>query len=161
MTTRVTIQFAAPATARPGDVVVLHSNAGVDGDPIDWETPHDATQHPLCPDRAGLYGYGHGSFGHSPFGRAGAQGTPGYGHGLFGHGAYGHGTTVVTASIAISGCGEFLFAFAAYDAAGNLHEGSPEELAVSIHQPPEPPLTAPRLTDYALATGVMTWEISA
>ena len=66
--------------------------------------------------------------------------APGWGHLPWGHFPWGCGTALIQAKHRVDRCGDYNFAFACYDALGNLHEGTPEEATVVVHiAPPAPP----------------------
>jgi len=133
----VTIQHVVPAGYTPDDYLLLHGNGG-EGD-IDWNDPVSPEKHSLFPDGAGIYGFGHAPFGHHRFGHGHSMRTAGFGHLPFGHHPFGHGTAIIIAKVEVDACGHHKFAFAAYDKAGNLHVGTPDEVITYIHLPPAAP----------------------
>jgi len=137
MSAIVTLQFVVSIGYADGDYVVLHGNGG--SGEIDWETPLSTHQYDLFPDGAGIYGFGLAPFGRHRFGRAQSRSSPGFGRLPFGRHPFGLGTSVITITHKVDYCGDYKFALACYDAAGNLHEGSPVELDVPIHIAPPAP----------------------
>ena len=133
----VTMQHVVPAGRTPGDYLKLHSNGG-SGD-VDWNDPVDEAIYPMFPNGAGIYGFGHAPFGHHRFGHGHSMRTPGFGHMPFGRHPFGHGSAIITAKTVVTDCGDHSFAFAAYDEAGNLHTGTPDQVNVPIHLQPDPP----------------------
>lgn len=155
MTASITIKFSVPIGYIPGDYAMLFSNGGA-GD-IDWNSPVNAAVYPLFPNGAGLLGFGHAPFGHHRFGHGHDQLTAGFGHAPFGHTPFGHGTAIIEASVRVTECGSYTYAFGCYDAAGNLHQGSPEEATANVHIASPPPT---RLTkdSYNKTTDVLTLD---
>ena len=134
----VTIRLAVPLGHRPGDYCLLHSNNG-SGD-VDFDSPHSTKHIPLMPNGAGNYGFGEGPFGMFPFGGPYQKNiTRGFGELPFGMFPFGIGTILIEENVHITDCGDWKFALVAYDKLGNVHEGTPNEVAVSVHvAPPKP-----------------------
>ena len=155
---RVTVNLTVPTGYAPGDYVKLCSNGG-SGD-IDYDNPISNSPLPLFPDGRGLLGKGHAPKGHCRKGHAFSNNVPGKGQLPKGHFPKGHGTIVIETEVDIESCGDYLFAYAAYDPAGNLHQGSPQELPVYIHQAPNPP-TKVKLTSYNATTDILVLAVTA
>ena len=138
MPARITVSFVVPTGYVPGDYAVLHGdNAGGEG--IDWDTPLTGRQLPLFPGGLGIHGWGHAPWGHFPWGHAFSDGPLGWGHLPWGHFPWGYGTAIVEDYIDVTACGVYTVAFACYDSLGNLHEGTPDQTAASVHISPPPP----------------------
>ena len=152
----VTIQYVVPAGYTPDDYLLLHGNSG-EGD-IDWDTPLSSTRYPLFPGGAGIYGFGHAPFGRHRFGHGHSMRTPGFGHLPFGHHPFGHGTAIIIVKVEVNECGHYKFAFAAYDKAGNLHVGTPDEVVTYIHLPPDAPSRLKK-NSYNKATDVLVLDV--
>ena len=133
----ITVKFTVPSGYQPGDYVQLYGNGG-SGD-IDWNTPVDNNKYNLFPDGAGIYGWGHMPWGHFFWGHAYCTGTPGWGHMPWGHFPWGYGAVTIQAQAEVSECGDYKFGFKCFDKLGNLHTGTPEEVAVYIHIAPDAP----------------------
>lgn len=156
---RVTISLAVPAGYKDGDHAQLHSNGGgIPASEIDWNNPVSSRQIPLFPGGAGIYGYGHAPYGNFAYGHPWSMRAVGYGHLPYGHFPYGHGTALLAITDRVTDCGDFIYAFAAYDKAGNAHEGTPDQAALSIHIPPNPPAGLTKAT-YDKATGLLTLSV--
>ena len=137
MPARITIRFVVPIGYREGDYAQLHGNGGSGA--IDWETPLTESVYQLFPDGAGIYGFGEAPFGRHPFGFAYAMRTAGFGRAPFGRHPFGYGATVIHITSEVRLCGAYKFGLACYDAAGNVHTGSPQELEVPVHIAPPAP----------------------
>lgn len=137
MKARVTLNFIVPAGYVPGDYAMLHVNDG-EGD-IDWDNPVSEEKQDLFPRGAGLYGYGHAPWGRFRWGHAHSMRCAGYGHLPYGKFPWGHGTAIVSFRHTVTECGYYRFGISLYDAAGNKHEGSPGEISLNIHIPPDAP----------------------
>lgn len=133
----VTVQHVVPSGCHPDDYLMLHSNDG--SGEIDWGTPVSDARYPMFPNGIGIYGFGRAPFGNHRFGKSHSMRTPGFGHMPFGRHPFGHGSAIITAKVEVDGCGNHSFAFAAYDKAGNLHSGTPDQVDVPIHLQPDPP----------------------
>ena len=149
---RVTIQFAVPAGYIAGDYAMLCSSSGPDA--IDYNNPLSSTKYQLLPDGRGIKGFGLAPFGEFPFGLAYSDSARGFGQLPFGQFPFGLGTELIIAEHTISECGDHTFALACYDAAGNPHSGSPEEVTFNIHIPPDDP-AALKPTSYDPATDIL------
>lgn len=152
----ITIRFAVPLDHLPGDYAVLYSNGGA-GD-IDWTQPHSSEQLDLFPGGAGNYGFGMAPFGLSPFGMPDSRDVLGFGQTPFGMSPFGIGCVVIARTVRISECGEWKFALKCFDAAGNAHEGTPNEATVSVHVAPPRPQGL-RFKSYDPATDVLVLEV--
>ena len=138
MPAHITVSFVVPTGYVPGDYAVLHGdNAGGEG--IDWDTPLTGRQLPLFPGGLGIHGWGHAPWGHFPWGHAFSDGPLGWGHLPWGHFPWGYGTALIEDYIDVTACGDYVCAFACYDSLGNLHEGTPDQTAASVHISPPPP----------------------
>ena len=155
---KITITQIVPSGHAPGSYAQLHGD-GATGT-IDWDTPITPAKQPLFPNGSGLYGFGHGPFGHHRFGRSHAQGTAGFGYQSFGSHPFGHGAVEITASPIVTTCGTYKFAFACYDQAGNLHTGTPQEVSVEVHLNPDPP-SGLKLSAYNKTTGNLTLDVNS
>ncbi len=131
---RVTVKFVVPAGYSQGDYCVLYSNGGSGS----VDTQVSGIEHGLFA-RGGIYGFGKTPFGKSRFGKGLSLGTVGFGKNPFGKGCFGHGSAEVSESVDITDCGSWLFSFYCYDEFGNIHTGTPEELAVIVHMAPDAP----------------------
>ncbi len=145
--------FFKTGSANPGDYAVLFGNGGAGS--IDWNTPMTGQKYDLFPNGAGIYGFGRAPFGHHRFGHGHAMRTAGFGHLPFGRHPFGHGAAVVAATDTVDSCGSYKYAFACYDAAGNQHEGAPDEVEVEVHIAPPAPAALTK-TSYNKDTGVLT-----
>lgn len=137
MSANITIEFAVPIGYESGDYAKLHGNGG-SGD-IDWENPLSNATYDLFPNVVGIYGFGYAPWGHFRWGKAHSMRCPGWGNLPWGHFPWGHGTALVSALYKIDYCGDYKFGFACYDQAGNLHEGTPQEITVVVHIGPPAP----------------------
>ena len=158
MSALVTIEFVVPAGYREGDYARLHGNGGSGS--IDWENPLNETIYDLFPSRSGIYGFGHAPWGHFRFGYAHSMRTLGFGHLPWGHFPWGHGSAVIHAEHQVDVCGEWKFGFACYDAAGNQHTGSPQEVDVSVHIAPPAPAGLKK-NSYNKDTDVLILDVAA
>ncbi|HIJ66817.1 MAG TPA: hypothetical protein HPP51_00840 [Planctomycetes bacterium] len=134
---KVTITYLVPDDYQPGDYAMLCGNSGSGS--VDYNNPLSEEKYELFPNRGGARGYGAAPYGHHRYGHAAASNLPGYGHLPYGHHPYGHGDVYIIVEHTITECGEYKFALACFDAAGNLHTGSPEEEALYIHIAPDAP----------------------
>ncbi len=155
MSARVTLEYTVPAGYEVGDYAQLFGNGG-SGD-IDFDTPLSNQQINLFPGGAGIYGFGHAPWGHFRFGHAHSMRAPGFGHMPWGHFPWGHGAATIRATHIITECGEYKFAFGCFDAVGNQHTGSPEEVTVIAHITPDAP-TGFTKNDYNKTTDVLTLD---
>jgi hypothetical protein len=130
MSAVITISFYVLSGFSPGDYVKFHGNNG-SGD-IDWDTPLIDSPIELFPDGRGIYGFGYTPFGDIPFGRPHSVGIPGWGQQPFGKTPFGYGAVKISANWTVYTEGDYKFGFASFDAAGNKHSGSPEEILVPI-----------------------------
>lgn len=137
MNTLITIKHTVPVGYLQGDYAYLHGNGGSGN--VDWEAPVSIERFNLFPRGAGIFGFGFAPWGHFRWGRAHSQRAPGWGHLPWGDFPWGHGTAVITATHEVSACGAYKFALACYDALGNLHTGTPDEIAVHVHIAPPTP----------------------
>lgn len=161
MSAKITISFCVPAGHEVGDYAMLYGNGG-SGD-IDYVSPLlGGRKLDLFPQGAGIYGYGHAPFGHSRFGKGVSLRASdyGFGHLPFGRFPFGHATALITASITISDCGDYLFAFVCFDNLDNASEGTPEEIPVSVHTAPPAP-TGLRKVSYDKDAHVLVLEAAA
>jgi len=137
MSAIITVDFCVPAGYLPGDYCRLFSNGGSGA--VDYETPVVPDVFELFPRGAGIYGFGLAPFGSFRFGSAHSMRTAGFGNLPFGRFPFGLGAVWVRAKSQVDSCGQYKFAFKAYDAAGNAGAGSPEEVSVDVHiAPPQP-----------------------
>jgi len=157
MKARVTILFVVPIGYLPGEYAKLHANDG-EGN-VDWKNPASRAKLDLVPRGAGIYGFGRAPFGRHRFGKAHSMRCAGFGHLPFGKNPFGHGTAVVSTRHTVPECGYWKFALACYDSAGNLHEGTPEEVSLSIHVPPPAP-TGLKKNNYNKTTDVLTLDVA-
>lgn len=155
MKARITIDFVVPLGYIPGDYALLHSNDG-EGD-IDWSTPASRAKYDLFPQGAGICGFGHAPFGRHRFGKAHSMRCAGFGHLPFGKSPFGHGTAVVSTRHTVPDCGYYRFALACHGAAGNIHEGSPDEVSLNVHVAPPAP-TGLKKNSYNKTTDVLTLD---
>ena len=65
--------------------------------------------------------------------------APGFGYLPWGRFPWGHGAGQIEALHTVDYCGDYKFGLACYDDAGNVHEGSPQELEVTVHIAPPTP----------------------
>lgn len=157
MSKKVTISFVVPQTYREGDYARLCGNGGA-GD-IDYDVPISNQIFPLFPKGAGFYGWGHLPWGHFPWGHGTSVRTTGWGHLPWGHFPWGYGAVIISAEVVINECGDYKFAFACYDSCGNRHQGSPEELTVSVHMAPAAPGRLKK-TSYNKNTGLLVLQVA-
>ena len=150
MAKRVTVKWAPPAGYAIGDYCVLYFNDGSG----DIDTAVSGTAHQLFRRGAGIYGCGHTPAGKVRCGKCSAQRTAGCGHTPIGKGCCGHGSTLITEAADITECGNWLFAFYCYDQFGNLHTGTPEEAAVTVHMAPAAPAGLTK-TSYNKTTDIL------
>ena len=155
MSALITIQFVVPAGYSPGDYARLHGNGGSGG--IDWDTPLDNREYDLFPSGVGIYGWGLAPWGHFRWGRAHSINCQGWGRLPWGHFPWGHGTGIVEGRISVDYCGDYKFGFAVYNEAGNIHEGSPQEITVPVHIAPPVP-TGLVKDSYDKETGILVLE---
>ena len=137
MSAVITVDFVVPVGYIEGDYAKLFGNSG--SGEIDYETPLDRSIYELFPKGSGLFGYGHAPFGHFRYGHAHSMRTAGYGHLPYGRFPYGHGSAWLRAKVRVTECGAYKFAFSCYDACGNLHVGTPDEVTADVHIAPEAP----------------------
>jgi len=137
MSAVVAIQFVVPTGYAEGDYAQLHGNGGSGA--IDWETPLSAESYDLFPGGAGIYGWGLAPWGEFRWGHGHSMRTAGWGALPWGRFPWGHGTGVIEARHVVHTCGDYKFGLACYDAAGNIHEGSAQEIAVPVHIAPTAP----------------------
>lgn len=137
MSAVITIRFIVPVGYQSGDYAMLHGNNG-SGD-INWETPLSSEKLDLFPNGGGIFGYGHAPYGHFRYGHAHSMRVSGFGHLPYGHFPYGHGTAVIEAKHEVDSCGQYKYGLACYDEYDNRHEGSPEEITVTVHIAPAAP----------------------
>ena len=152
MSAKITIRFIVPAGYCDTDYAQLHGNGG--SGEIDWETPVDNRDYGLFPNGAGIYGWGGAPWGHFRWGRGHAMQTAGFGFLPWGRFPWGHGAGRIEAAVTVHYCGDYKFALACYSGAGNIHEGTPEELEVTIHIAPPTP-TGLTKTSYDKDTDVL------
>jgi hypothetical protein len=155
MSAVITISFYVPSGFMPGDYVKLHGNNG-DGD-IDWDTPLIDSPIDLFPDGAGVLGFGWTPFGSTPFGRPDSVQIAGWGQQPFGAVPFGYGATKISVKVTVYASGDYKFGFASYDAAGNKHSGSPEEITVPVCIAPPAP-TGLRRNSYDKDTDVLVLD---
>jgi hypothetical protein len=153
---QVTIQWAVPPGYRLGDYARLHSNGGA-GD-IDWDDPVDAAQYELFPHGGGLFGWGHAPWGHFPWAHAWSSRCRGWGHLPWGHFPWGHGTTLIQTQTTVITCGNYRFGLKTYDAAGNAHAGTPDEVEMAIHITPAQPAGL-KFSSYNKDTDILVLEV--
>ena len=137
MAKTVTLKFIVPIGYMPGDYAVLCGNGG--SGEIDWDTPLSEVID-LFPGGAGIYGWGQAPWGNHRWGRPHSMLTPGWGQLPWGMSPWGYGSVMISYSLSITDCGEYKFAFACYDAFGNLHQGTPETVTIHMHIAPPAPL---------------------
>lgn len=152
----VTIRWAVPPGYNLGDYALLHGNGGAGA--IGWDDPVDQRQYPLFPNRGGFFGYGHAPWGHFAWGHAWSSRCPGYGHLPWGHFPWGHSTSFIQAQTQVTECGEYKFGLKVYDAAGNPHVGTPDEVDLSIHIAPPAPSPL-KFSSYDPDTHVLVLEV--
>jgi len=148
----VTIKFVVGLGHCDGDYAMLHGSGG-SGD-IDWDNPLTQMKYELFPNGGGIFGWGHAPWGHFRWGHCHSKRCLGWGHLPWGHFPWGHGTNIIRAKVVVDVCGDYKFGFACYDKFGNKHEGSPEEIEVSIHLAPQPP-TGLKKNSYNKETNVL------
>ena len=156
MSAEVTIRFIVPAGYAPGDYARLHGDGG--GGELDWDTPLDNFDSQLFAD-GGICGWGLAPWGRHRFGHGHSDSSSGFGHLPFGRYPFGHGTSVVYLRETVYYCGDYKYALACYDASGNIHEGSAQELEVPIHTPPPIP-TGLLKSSYDKETDVLVLEVA-
>ncbi len=137
MSAEITILFICPAGYSPGDYARLHGNGGSGS--IDWNSPLDNRDYELFPNGEGIYGWGLAPWGRFRWGRAHAMGMSGFGRLPWGRFPWGHGSGVIEARHTVDLCGDYKFALTCYSRAGNIHEGAPQEIDISIHIAPPTP----------------------
>ena len=152
MSARITIRHTVGLGHESGDYAQLHGNSGSGN--IDWVDPVSNQKIAMFPNGSGNYGFGHAPWGHFPFGHLYSSRTDGFGHLPWGHFPWGHGSVEISASDKAHQCGEYKYAFACYDSIGNLHEGTPDEVTLHIHIPPNAP-TGLKKNSYDKATDVL------
>ena len=153
----VSIQLAVPVGHSAGDYCKLHSNGGA-GD-MDWDSPVSARQIPLFPGGAGIFGWRHGPWRKFPWRHGFSMRCAGWRHLPWRHFPWHYGTAIVTSTNRVTDCGDYLYAFAAYDQAGNPHQGTPDEAAVYIHIAPAKPAALKKGT-YNKDTDVLMLEVA-
>ncbi len=151
------ISFVVPTGYQPGDYAMLHGNGG-EGD-IDWDDPVTNQRFELYPNGAGFLGFGLAPFGKFAFGKGHSSGAVGFGLLPFGKGPFGYASCVIEARLRITVCGSYKYAFACYDSAGNVHEGTPDEVTVEVHTPPAKP-TRLKKDSYNKTTNVLVLDVS-
>ena len=138
MSAKVILTFCTPADCEAGDYAILYGNGG-DGE-IDWVNPLlNGRKFDLFPMGGGIYGWGHAPWGHFPWGHALSMRTLGWGHLPWGHFPWGHGTALISTEVPIVVCGDYKFAFVAFDSLGNANVGDPQEISLTIHTAPPMP----------------------
>jgi len=152
MSALITVDFVIPVGHERGDFARLHGNGG--SGEIDWESPLSNEIFDLFPGGSGIYGWGHAGWGRFRWGHARSMRTAGWGHLPWGRFPWGHGAVVITARQKADACGDYEFGFACYDEAGNLHEGSPDEVTVHIHIGPPAP-TGLKKNNYNKETDIL------
>lgn len=155
MSALVTLQFVVPAGYAEGDYAQLHGNGGSGA--IDWDTPVTPAVYDIFPNAAGIFGWGLAPWGHSRWGHGHSMRTPGWGHLPWGRHPWGHGTTVIEIAYQVDYCGDYKFALACYDQAGNVHVGDPAEVLLLIHVPPPVPAGLKK-NAYNKTTGILTLD---
>jgi len=154
---QVTVKFAVPLGHEPGDYALLYSNNGSGA--IDWDTPFSAKQIPLFPNGAGNYGFGYSPFGYGPFGLPwGKNLTRGFGDTPFGYSPFGFGADLITERLEISDCGNWLFGVTCFDALGNEHTGTPNQVSATVHVAPPRP-AALQKDSYDADTDILTLTV--
>jgi len=155
LSAKITIRFIVPAGYSDTDYAQLHGNGGSGA--IDWDTPLNTRDYDLFPGGAGIFGWGGAPWGHFRWGHSHAMQTPGWGFQPWGRFPWGHGTGIIEATVTVHYCGDYKFALACYDQAGNGHEGSPQELEVTIHIAPPTP-TGLTKTSYDKDTDILVLD---
>jgi len=156
---RVTISLAVPAGYKDGDYARLHSNSGgIPAGSMDWDNPVSSRQIPLFPGGAGIYGWRHVPWRHFPWRRGFAMRAVGWHHLPWRHFPWHYGTAFLQITDRVTDCGDFIYALAAYDKAGNAHEGTPDQASLSIHIPPDPPAALTKAA-YDKDTGLLTLSV--
>lgn len=155
----VKISLAVPVGYNDGDTAKLHSNGGgIPAGEMDWTNPVSDRQIPLFPGRAGIYGWRHAPWRKFPWRRGFSMRSAGWRHLPWRHFPWHYGTALLAITDRVTDCGDYQYAFAAYDKAGNLHEGTPDQAALSIHIPPDPPAGLKKAT-YDKSTGLLTLSV--
>ncbi|KKL11654.1 hypothetical protein LCGC14_2543620, partial [marine sediment metagenome] len=106
-----------------------------------------------------IYGWGRAPWGRHRWGRARALRVAGWGCLPWGRSPWGLGAVVIDAEHSVDYCGAYIYAFACYDLAGNLHEGSPAEVPFDIHIPPPVPAGLKK-NAYDKETDVLTLDVA-
>jgi hypothetical protein len=133
----IAVSFVVPLGARPGDTARLYSNGG--GGDIDWDTPATGGVFDLFPGGAGNYGFGLAPFGLFRWGLPYSKNTLGFGLLPFGLSPWGLGAVLVRDTVEAEDCGDYKFAFGAFDPAGNWQEGTPGQGQIEVHIAPPAP----------------------
>jgi hypothetical protein len=156
MPATITIQLIVPLTAIPGDYAMLYANGG-DG-AMDWDSPVDSERLDLFPGGNGILGFGLAPFGLHSFGLPLSVGTQGFGLAPFGLHPFGLGATVITKQVSVADCGDWLFGFKTFDAAGNPNTGTPGSASAAVHITPAAPLGLTTVS-YDPTTGNLTLAV--
>ena len=136
---QVTISWVVPPTYIPGDYAYLHANLGDNSD-IDWAgAAFDGRKMLTHPNPPGMFGYGHGYYGHFHYGHPQSFGILGYGHYPYGHFAYGHSPTWIKIICDMQYPGFWIFGFALYDEFNNDYVGAPDEEGMYVDLEPKEP----------------------
>ena len=127
----ITIEYIVPVGYEQGDYARLHGNDGEGA--IDWNNSLSDELFELFPNGAGIFGFGFAPWGHFRWGHAHSMRTAGWGRLPWGRFPWGHGTGIIQAVHQVDECGDYKFGLACYDALGNAHVGTPEEVLVNVH----------------------------
>lgn len=130
----ITISFAVPFGYEPGDYVMLYSNNG-NGD-IDFDVPVSPQRYPLFPNGAGIHGWGYAPWGYFPWGYAQSRLCDGWGFLPWGYFPWGYGTALIHAKYFPISCGNYKFAFKAFDSLNNPQTGQSGIAQTEIHIAP-------------------------
>ena len=152
----VSITFAVPSTMIQGDYVRLFGNSGSGS--VNYTTPIDSNRHDLFDGDSGLFGWGYGTWGHHPWGHLNARGVNGWGHLAWGHWGWGYGAAEIEIIKKEISPGDYVYAVQAYDRAGNVDVGTPEEEGLSVCLTPRTP-RALKINNYNSTTNVLTFTI--
>ncbi|MGD0077029.1 MAG: hypothetical protein ABSB91_00225 [Sedimentisphaerales bacterium] len=156
MSANITLQFVAPFDSQPGDYAELCGNGGA-GD-IDYEAPLlGGRRFDLCPQGGGVYGWGFAPWGDFPWGDCLAVRCLGWGELPWGFFPWGYGGILIEAIVKVDFCGDYKFAFAAFDSLDNPDVGDPEEITVEVHTAPPTP-TGLRKVSYDPDTDILVLE---
>lgn len=152
----IAIDFRVPSGMTRGDYVRLFGNGGSGA--VNYTTPLDSSRYDLFRGDSGLFGWSKGRWGHHTWGRQDARGVNGWGKLKWGDFGWGYGAAEINIVRQEQSPATYIYAFQAYDTAGNLDTGTPDEEAALVCPLPKRPLALKR-NSYNSTTDVITFTI--